>query len=143
VAFHFNVPDWRDYCCRLLRKADRSGARLVVHGPAHALADLDRMLWLFDPLEFVPHWRGQRLTSLPQRLQATPVVLVEQLDAVQAAPLYPILVNLAAVVPEGAAAFNRVIEIVGQAGEQRDAARQRWRWYSAQQWAIERHEVKA
>jgi DNA polymerase-3 subunit chi len=143
VAFHFNVPDWRDYCCRLLRKADRSGARLVVHGPAHTLADLDRLLWLFDPLEFVPHWRGQTLAALPQRLQATPVVLIEQLDGPQTATRFPILVNLGAEVPDGVAAFDRVIEIVGQAGEQREAARQRWRWYGAQQWPIERHEVKA
>jgi DNA polymerase-3 subunit chi len=143
VAFHFNVPELRDYCCRLLRKADRSGARLVVHGPAQQLADLDRLLWLFDPLDFVPHWRGSRLAGLPERLAATPVVLLDHLDAALVAPRYPVLVNLAVEVPPGVVAFDRIIEVVGLGIEQRDAARQRWRWYSAQQWSIERHEVKS
>jgi DNA polymerase-3 subunit chi len=143
VAFHFNVPEPRDYCCRLLRKADRQGARLAVHGPAQTLADLDRLLWQFDPLEFVPHWRGGRLDNLPQRLAATPVVLLEHLDAATVAPRYPVLVNLAVDVPPGVAVFDRIIEVVGLGPELREAARQRWRWYASQQWTIERHEVKS
>ena len=58
VAFHFNVPERRGYVCRLLRKAWRSGARVVVTGEAAMLAEVDRLLWTFEPLEFVPHWRG-------------------------------------------------------------------------------------
>jgi DNA polymerase-3 subunit chi len=143
VAFHFNVPEPRDYCCRLLRKAERTGARLVVHGDAATLADLDRLLWIFDPVEFVPHWRGQRIGSLPARLAATPVVLIEQLDAAALAERYPVLVNLAATVPDGVTAFSRVVEVVGQGSDEREAARQRWRWYAAQNLPIERHEARA
>jgi DNA polymerase III subunit chi len=80
---------------------------------------------------------------LPERLAATPVLLLEHLDAAQVAPRYPILVNLAAEVPPGVAMFDRIIEVVGLGPEQREAARQRWRWYAAQQWPIERHEVKS
>jgi DNA polymerase IIIc chi subunit len=70
-------------------------------------------------------------------------VLLDHLDAALVAPHYPVLVNLAAEVPPGVAAFDRIIEMVGLGIEQRDTARQRWRWYSAQQWSIERHEVKS
>jgi DNA polymerase-3 subunit chi len=143
VAFHFNVAERRDYCCRLLRKAERSGARLVVHGDAATLADLDRLLWIFDPLEFVPHWRGARLGALPARLKSTPVLLLEQLDAAALASDYPVLVNLASTVPPDVAAFSRVIEVVGQGSDDREAARLRWRWYSAQQMPIERHEARS
>ncbi|MEY2688767.1 MAG: hypothetical protein RL375_2965 [Pseudomonadota bacterium] len=142
VAFHFNVSERREYCCRLLRKAERSGARLVVHGDAALLADLDRLLWIFDPLEFVPHWRGPRLGALPPRLAATPVLLLEHLDASVASD-YPVLVNLASGVPADVAAFSRVVEVVGQGNDERDAARQRWRWYAAQQMPIERHEARS
>ena len=58
VAFHFGMADRLAYSCRLLRKASRAGARVVVTGEAATLDQLDRLLWVFDPLEFVPHWRG-------------------------------------------------------------------------------------
>lgn len=142
VAFHFNLADPRDYCCRLLRKADRAGAKLMVHGAPQALADLDRLLWFFDPLEFVPHWRGARADALPARLASTPVLLVEQLDEASASR-WPVLINLQPEVPAQAGAFQRVIELVGQGAAEREAARQRWRWYAAQQWPIERHDARS
>src|SRR2546430_15615154 len=56
VQFHFNVPDRLLYACRLLRKALRSGASgVAVTAPAPTLATLDRLLWTFDPQEFIPH----------------------------------------------------------------------------------------
>ena len=75
VRFHFNVADRTDYACRLLRKATRQGAQVVVTGPAHALAGLDRALWAFDPVEFVPHVVLTPGQALPERLRATPVCL--------------------------------------------------------------------
>lgn len=140
VAFHFNVPQRQDYTCRLLRKASRAGARLVVTGDAGLLAELDRLLWTFDPLDFVPHWRGTAIERLPARLQATPVVLVEQ-----AAPQadHEVLVNLGDEVPAVAQSYARVIEVVGRAEADRTLARQRWRQYTQWGLAIERHEVRA
>lgn len=140
VAFHFNVPDRREYACRLLRKAVRAGARLTVLGDEHALADLDRHLWLFDPLEFVPHWRGQAADRLPPRLQETPVLLVQHLGP---PGRHPVLVNLGVEIPTGGDRFDRVIEVVGRSESDRAAARLRWRQYTAEGWAIERHEVRA
>ena len=55
VSFHFNVPDRTEYTCRLLRKALRQGVRVVVVGPEKILAGLDRAIWTFDAIEFVPH----------------------------------------------------------------------------------------
>ena len=55
VSFHFNVADRTDYTCRLVRKATRAGASVVMTGPAAALAHFDRALWTFDDLEFLPH----------------------------------------------------------------------------------------
>jgi DNA polymerase-3 subunit chi len=141
VAFHFNVPDRREYTCRLLRKAWRQGARVVVTGSSHTLDDLDRSLWIFDTLEFVPHWRAASADRLPARLrQRTPIVLLDQ-PGPEAG--HGVLVNLGHEVPEPAARFDRVIEIVGLADEDRAQARQRWRHYAQLGVAIERHDVKA
>ena len=140
VAFHFNVPDRRDYVCRLLRKALRAGAKVAVTADEHELSELDRRLWIFEPLEFVPHWRGVDPARLPHRLAATPVLLVDR-----ATPEcgHAVLVNLRETVPDGFDAFERLIEIVGQDEAGRTAARQRWRHYACAGHAIERHEVRA
>lgn len=140
VAFHFNVPDRRDYACRLLRKALRAQARLVVSGEPHVLDDLDRQLWVFDALEFVPHWRGRDADALPARLGRTPLLLLDDPSPRRG---HGVLVNLWPQVPDAHAQFDRVIEIVGQDESERVAARQRWRCYAAAGCPIERHEVAA
>ncbi|MEX8516909.1 MAG: DNA polymerase III subunit chi [Leptothrix sp. (in: b-proteobacteria)] len=140
VAFHFNVPDRRLYTCRLLRKAYRAGARVAVTGDSVLLAELDRLLWTFEPLEFVPHWRGQAATALPPRLAATPIVLIQE---ARTAVGYTVLVNLGEALVPGFEAFERVIEVVGRDERERGGARSRWRDYSARGLTIERHEVKS
>lgn len=141
VAFHFGMADRLGYACRLLRKASRSGARLAVTAAPATLEQLDRQLWLFDPLEFVPHWRGPRVGALAPRLAATPVLLLQ--DLAGAAASCSVLVNLDDEVPEGFDAFGRVIEVVGADEDARALARQRWRHYAARGLSIERHEARS
>lgn len=138
VAFHFNVPDRRAYACRLLRKAYLSGARVAVTGEAALLDELDRLLWTFQPLEFVPHWRGAEADALPGRLRETPVLLLERHSPALG---HDVLVNLGHEVPSGWQQYRRVIEIVSRDEFDRDRARARWRSYGAAGASIERHEV--
>ncbi len=141
ISFHFNVPDRIDYACRLLRKAGRRGSRVVVTGPVERLSRLDRALWSFDPVEFLPHVLVRRGGDLPlARYRSTPIWLVEQVhDAVH----HEVLVNLGEALPEGFESFGRVIEIVSVDEPERLAARQRWKHYANRGYAIERHEVAA
>lgn len=140
VAFHFNVPDRRDYACRLLRKALRAQAKVVVTGDEHVLDDLNRQLWIFEPLEFLPHWRGARAAALPARLAATPLLLLDRPSAERG---QTVLVNLGRQVPEGYGDFERLIEIVSVDEADRLSARERWRRYQAEGRSIERHEVRS
>jgi DNA polymerase III subunit chi len=111
VAFHFNLPDKLAYACRLLRKAQGSGARVLVvagngaqggagnadtvgGGHAHAtdqaqtrgaqlLHQLDQALWTFAQQEFVPHCLA---SAAPEVLAASPIVLASSVsEAAQAA----------------------------------------------------------
>ncbi len=141
VSFHFNVADRIAYVCRLLRKATRQGARLVVTGPAASLAELDRALWQFDPTDFVPHLRVQPGTDVAPRLASTPIWLADRADV--AAPDHPVLVNLGRETAAGFESFARVIEIVSTDDDDRAAARARWKHYANRGYAIERHEVAA
>lgn len=140
VSFHFNVPDTLGYACRLLRKATRQGARITVTGDAATLTGLDRALWSFDPIEFLPHVTLRRGEPLAERLRATPVCLTEDLSG---ALHHDVLVNLGEQAPRGFETFARVIEIVSNDEPQRQAARERWKHYAARGYAIQRHEVGA
>ena len=137
VSFHFNVPDRSDYTCRLVRKANKAGANVVLTGPAAALAQFDRMLWTFDPLEFLPHVMLRAGQAVPDRLRATRVWLTE--DASQAVH-HDVLVNLGVDAPAGFESFARVIEIVAPDEADRAAARLRWKHYAARGYSIQKHE---
>ena len=138
VSFHFNVPDRLAYACRLLRKATRQGAHVVVTGPVPTLATLDRALWTFDPLDFVPHVRVSPGAKPAPRLRETPVWLVEQTaDAAR----HDVLLNLGLEPATGFESFARVIEIVSTDEQERASGRQRWKHYAGRGYDIQRHEV--
>jgi DNA polymerase-3 subunit chi len=138
VSFHFNVPDRLAYACRLLRKATRSGAHVVVAAPAATLMQLDRALWTFDPIEFVPHLRVAPGAAVAPRLRDTPLWLVEQTaDAAR----HDVLLNLGPQPPLGFESFARVIEIVSTEDDERAAGRERWKHYAGRGYDIRRHEV--
>ncbi|HEY9066943.1 MAG TPA: DNA polymerase III subunit chi [Burkholderiaceae bacterium] len=140
ITFHFNVPDRAGYACRLLRKAARAGALLVVTAPAAELAGFDRLLWTFDPTEFLPHLLQRRGTAVPPHLRTTPIWLSEEpLDAMH----HQVLVNLGREVPQGFESFERVIEIVSADADDRQAARLRWKHYAVRGYEIQKHEVAA
>lgn len=134
LAFHFNLPDKLSYACRLLRKASRAGARVVVTGEAEQLQQLDVALWTFAPLEFVSHCTAQ---APAQMVQASAVVLARDLEQT---PHTQILLNLGAEVPRGFERFERLIELVSQQDVDRQAARARWRHYAGRGYAMVRHD---
>jgi DNA polymerase-3 subunit chi len=142
VKFHFNVADRTEYACRLLRKASRQGATVVVTGPVPVLASLDLALWTFDALEFLPHVMLRAGQTVPERLRRTKVWLSEDPAA---SGHSEVLVNLgldALEAPRGFESFARVIEVVSSDENDRAAARQRWKHYATRGYVIERHEVQ-
>jgi DNA polymerase III subunit chi len=138
VSFHFNVPDRLGYACRLLRKAVRRGARVVVSAPDDVLARFDKQLWVFEPLDFVPHVHARSGQPPGARLRETPVWLSEQVHDV---PHHDVLLNLGDTLIEGFESFARVIELVSQDGEDRQAGRARWKHYRDRGYELRKHDV--
>jgi DNA polymerase-3 subunit chi len=137
VEFHHGMSDKLAYACRLLRKAYRSGARVVVTGDATTLRQLDRQLWVFDEQEFVPHVCALSGQALPERLHGTPLWLT---DAPATAPgPHQVLINLGQVIPEGIEPFERFFEVVSTEPDDRQQGRQRWRDYKARGWTVQEH----
>jgi len=134
IDFAFGAPDRLRMACQVVRKRFLAGQRLVVYcRDGSRLAAFDRMLWAFDDTSFVPHV----LANAPLAPE-TPVVLTagDPQQAAQAArpadggdqPL-PWLLNLDNECPPGFDAFERLLEIVSDDPDDKQAARQRWRVY--------------
>ncbi|MGE8678411.1 MAG: DNA polymerase III subunit chi [Achromobacter marplatensis] len=134
IDFAFGAPDRLRMACQVVRKRVLAGQRLVVYcRDGSRLAAFDRMLWAFDDTSFVPH-----VLANDPLAPETPVVLTagDPQQAAQAArpadgadqPL-PWLLNLDNECPPGFDAFERLLEIVSDDPDDKQAARQRWRVY--------------
>ena len=138
IAFHFNVSEPIGYTLRLLRKAYRSGAQVVVFGDAPVVNALDGLMWSSEATEFLPHCLAQSASTAC--LAASPVVLVNDM---QTNSFYQdVLVNLQRRMPPSFAQFARVIEIVSLEEADRLAARERWRFYASRGYSMSRHEAR-
>lgn len=137
IAFHFNAADKLAYACRLLRKAQGAGSRVVATGEPATLQALDAQLWTFSPLDFVAHCMHERADE--RLLASTPVLLS---GAPQRAPHQQVLVNLGEPVPEGFEAYERLIEVVGSDESDLRAGRLRWRHYAERGYALTRHDLR-
>lgn len=137
IEFHANVPDKLMYSCRLLRKAYRSGANVVVTADADTLDELDHLLWRFSPTEFVPHCR---VSASENSVVVTPVLFAESLAE---CPHHSILVNLGLDIPAGFEPFERFIEVVAQAEDELIAGRRRWKHYAARGYALKNYQRPA
>lgn len=138
VEFHTGVADPVAFACRLLRKAYRVGARVLVTAPAALLPSLDRGLWTAEERDFVPHarWPGTRVGLLAR----SPIwLLATAADAPTDVALPRVLLNVGAEASAELSAYDRVIEIVGAEPDSADAGRQRWRAYKAQGLQIVHH----
>jgi DNA polymerase III subunit chi len=127
IDFHFNTSDKLQYVCRLLRKIYKSGKKSVVFcSDAQQLGRLDQALWSFSPLDFLPHVRaGDPLAA------STPIILLNQAsDTAQLeAGHHDVLVNLGRELPPMFSRFDRLVEIVEEAEDDRLQARIRWKFY--------------
>jgi len=122
-----------DFACKLCEKAWRLGHRVYLHCLDEAQrAELDARLWQFKGEAFVPHD--------PHELHAdAQVALGVGSDAGTHGDL---LINLGAEVPGFVGQFERVAEIVVEEPGIRQAARERFRFYREQGYALQDHRLQ-
>lgn len=126
VAFHTDVADKTAYIVRLVRKASRQGARLVV--VCDDPLAVSKALWSASNLDFMAHATPQSdtATQANSRIVLAPSALVSGRDLAQ-----DVLVNARLDWPEANASYNRVIELVGQSPDEVVSGRARWKRYTA------------
>lgn len=138
IDFHFNAPSKLAYACRLARKARAAGNLLVFYSDdGSLLAALDRDLWTFSPLDFLPHcFANDPLAGV------TPILLAgASKSGAEEFAHHDVLVNLDRAQPEFFSRFERLIEIVEADEEDRVAGRERWKFYKDRGYALTRHDL--
>ncbi len=136
IDFYFNADDRLQVACRLAGKALAQKKRLLVYAPDAELAQrVDRMLWTWPAIGFVPHClAGDPLAA------ETPVLIATGSEAPDDVAL---LLNLGAESPPHFARFERLFEIVSTEDEDRLAGRARYKFYRDRGYAIESHDLAA
>jgi DNA polymerase-3 subunit chi len=132
-----DVPDARlRFACRLAEKAVDQGKRVYVQTGTHAEAQrLDDLLWTFNDRSFLPH---ELLTgSAPSHAR----VMVALGEGPAPAEYRQLLINLADQLPSDAGSYERIAEIVDSDPERKRVARERYKQYREQGFALESHNL--
>jgi DNA polymerase-3 subunit chi len=138
IDFHFNAPSKLAYACRLARKAYGAGARMVFYaGSDRELAAFDRLLWSFSPLDFIPHCRVRDRLA-----RVTPIHLAGPDDADHCVH-HDLIINLDRAQPAFFGRFERMIEVVEVEAADREAGRERWKFYKDRGYPMTRHDLGA
>lgn len=129
INFAFGATHRMTQACQTTLKQYLAGQKLIVYCSDTArLKQFDQKLWAVDDAAFVPHvWADDPLVS------CTPIILVDKdlARTLEGVPSETWLLNLDDQCPPAFGALERVLEIVSDDVEDKEAARQRWRTYQA------------
>lgn len=141
IDFYTHAEDKLRTACILAGKAMASDLRvLMLAADAAMAARVDQLLWSYPATAFIPHCRsGDALAD------ATPVVIDHvtdhRVDPAASAAHDDLLVNLCSDCPSIFSRFRRVIEIVGLDEDDRQLARERFRFYRDRGYEIRSHDI--
>lgn len=123
--------------CRLAEKAYRLRHKILIRTESPVQnKTMDDLLWTFRAGSFVPHITAKAY----QTDSIVPVVLSddESPDCFK-----EILINLSNDLPKAYTRFERVIELIDQSPDIRNAGRERYRRYKEQGLAVETHKINS
>jgi DNA polymerase-3 subunit chi len=125
IDFHVNVDDCIGYACRVVRKARSAGNTILVYCRDHErLMRLDRALWTFSALDFLPH------VALPSALAPQTPIWLSQTPPDDARDLLLLLdAEPAPQFTAWFARFARVIDLASKDPADRAQARSRFKAY--------------
>jgi DNA polymerase-3 subunit chi len=122
INFYSGSTDKLRTACQLSHKAMQNNVRVVLSSPDETnISTLDKLLWQYPPTAFIPHCRSDA-----DNATETPVVLHHGEANL---PHHELLISLHAQCLPFFSRFERVIEIVGQDTEDKQMARERFKFY--------------
>lgn len=137
IYFYSGSSDKLQTACRLCAKAVQQNMTVLVYTPdAAVLKRLDELLWTFFPTSFIPHCAAHDDDPLAN---LTPVILSDQIPA---DAHFDVLLNLHQQQPPLFNQFNRLIEIANASPEDKQTARERYRFYKDAGYAIQHYQLE-
>lgn len=122
VFFYHGAANKIAAACALLAKAAAQKKPVLVYAPeASVAADLDRQLWIQPPTGFTPHCHADSPLA-----SETPILITASLEQ---PPQDERLMNLGREVPPNFSRFESLIEVIGPDEDDRQAGRERVRFY--------------
>ena len=126
------------FACRLAEKAYGRGMGIYLHtsGPA-ATARLDELLWTFRDGSFLPH------LPIAEAGSGDPAALtrIHLGHGDEPGSDDGLLINMAGDVPMFFSRFERVAEIVGDGPDEKERARERFRFYRDRGYELNTHKL--
>lgn len=136
IDFYFNAEDRLQVACRLAGKALAQRKRMLIYAPDAELAGrLDKVLWTWPAIGFVPH------VPAHDPLAAETPVLIGGEESLDAPAGMDVLLNLAAACPPRFERFERLLELVGTDEAEKQAGRERYRFYRDRGYPIANHDL--
>lgn len=134
IDFYHDAEDRLAVACRLAAKAFQAKHRVLIYVPDAARAQaIDQMLWSTPAIGFLPHCKTE------DKLAAeTPILITGD---PQAQPHDEVLINLDEEWPPAFARFQRLLEVVGRADEDKQWARARFKFYKDRGYPIQAHSL--
>ena len=136
IDFYFNAEDRLQVACRLAGKAVAQRKRMLIYAPQAELAGrIDKMLWTLAAIGFVPHCPAHDPLA-----PDTPVLIASDEETPEGCG---ILLNLSAERPPHFERFERLLEVISAADDERKAGRERYRYYRERGYPIANHDLAA
>ncbi|HET7159494.1 MAG TPA: DNA polymerase III subunit chi [Burkholderiales bacterium] len=136
IDFYTNVIDKLTTACRIAAKAYSVGRRTLVFCPdAEVATRIDRMLWTTPATGFIPH-----CASASPLASVTPII-IDHSDSGAEPACDQVLLNLRPEWPPFFGRFERLIEIVSMDDEDRQRARERFKFYRDRGYEIRTHDL--
>jgi DNA polymerase-3 subunit chi len=134
VDFYTHVDNKTKLACILSAKALERGRRVMIFTPDTATTKLlDHMLWTTPAIGFLPHCHSRDALA-----EVTPIIIDH---APETFNHDDILLNLTVERPAFFSRFQRLIEIVTLDENDRQAARERFRFYRDRGYEIQSHDL--
>ncbi|MEO8627033.1 MAG: DNA polymerase III subunit chi [Betaproteobacteria bacterium] len=135
VDFYTHVENRLQMLCTLAAKALARNRRLMIlTGDLEAAERVDKHMWQQPAVGFLPHCRSDHPLAM-----VTPIIIDHRAEPVVHEE---ILVNLCESCPAVFSRFERVLEIVGLDDQERELARNRYRFYRDRGYEIRTHDMK-
>ena len=122
--------------CRLTEKAYDRGHRIFIHTATREQAEtLDTLLWTYRDESFLPH-----ALCTDELADDSPIQIGHSEEP---RGNCDVLINLSLEVPAFFSRFERVAELVGSGNDERQRAREAFRFYKDRGYPLDTHQLKS